>query len=155
MVLDISVLLGSGIYFLRWKGSIVYIGMSKNPLARIGSHSKGKIYDSIWFYPCPLSKVKGLESSLIYTFRPKYNDEVKDESRKAHLSEFDKESCDISYSSLEKVIERLIGLKVENNLSKVLVSLGMKPVSPSRFFLRDRRPRDRLEVLGDVRQELG
>lgn len=59
------------VYILFSKLKIVYIGESINPLARIGAHTKDKVFDS--FRVLPTSRRKYWEKVLIRKYKPLYN----------------------------------------------------------------------------------
>lgn len=69
---------GPAIYFLFLKGELVYVGCSKNVLARIGGHSSGtkhrKDFDSYTFVPVPEgTDMEDLERRYIAALRPSEN----------------------------------------------------------------------------------
>ena len=61
----------SGVYLLFYDKEIVYIGESKNPNARIGSHVKDKVFDG--YRILPTNRRKYWEKILIARHQPKYN----------------------------------------------------------------------------------
>lgn len=65
---------GSGVYLLRKKGLVVYVGMSRYILGRIGNHSsKRKFFDSVEIVWCHQSKAASLERRLIKKHEPIHN----------------------------------------------------------------------------------
>jgi hypothetical protein len=63
-----------GIYFLWRMGEVVYVGMSRNALARIAQHLKSdKEFDSISLIESSLDTLKDLEAEMIARFDPIYN----------------------------------------------------------------------------------
>jgi GIY-YIG catalytic domain len=81
---DVSAILWSGIYFLLRRGTIVYIGQSRNLHARINAHcnSKGKIrqgrrilFDQILVQHCALEDLDDIERDLIHRYKPFHNKE--------------------------------------------------------------------------------
>lgn len=65
----------SGIYVLKKKKKVVYIGESGNVLLRIGQHLKNDIidFDSVEAFELDESTRKYVESILINTYLPLYN----------------------------------------------------------------------------------
>ena len=61
----------SGVYLLFCDKEIVYIGESKNPNARIGSHVRDKVFDG--YRILPTNRRKYWEKILIKRYEPKYN----------------------------------------------------------------------------------
>lgn len=63
----------AGVYLLYDKGEVVYVGQSKNPMLRIGSHvaERKKQFDEFQVYET--EDYDGLEAFLISALRPKYN----------------------------------------------------------------------------------
>ncbi len=61
------------VYFLSYKGIIVYVGMSLNYEGRLLQHSESKAFDSFYVTECDESIVKDIESHYIDKFRPFYN----------------------------------------------------------------------------------
>ena len=50
--------LSSGVYFLLQKQIVVYVGQSRNPLSRIGQHTKdsSKVFNGVKILPCDTDK---------------------------------------------------------------------------------------------------
>ena len=73
MIINVST--NIGIYFLKQKDIVVYIGQSKNLLQRIGTHiTEGKkIFDNIEIKECELSMLDEMEEAAISLHRPLYN----------------------------------------------------------------------------------
>lgn len=71
----VSLSLKSGVYMLFKGNSLVYIGQSKNVLARVGQHvTEGvKEFDGASFVPCQPELMDALESTLIHLLRPPLN----------------------------------------------------------------------------------
>ena len=65
----------SGVYLLFCDKEIVYIGESKNPNQRIGSHVKDKVFDG--YRILPTNRRKYWEKILINKYQPKYNRSIK------------------------------------------------------------------------------
>tara|TARA_R110002020_G_scaffold449403_1_gene662661 strand:- start:42 stop:497 length:456 start_codon:yes stop_codon:yes gene_type:complete len=61
----------SGVYFLFCDKEIVYIGESKNPNSRIGSHARNKVFDG--YRILSTNRRKYWEKILINKYQPKYN----------------------------------------------------------------------------------
>ena len=85
---DLSPGLKCGCYVLEYRGTIVYVGKSVKPFARLANHLsafrrnglskhsgsvKGILFDRVWFKQCMSGELDGLERSLIDQFRPRYN----------------------------------------------------------------------------------
>ena len=63
------------LYFLLDKGDVVYIGMTTQIYTRALNHRKDKVFDEIQFLEFPQRHdTHKLEKSLIFYFKPKYND---------------------------------------------------------------------------------
>lgn len=63
---------GSGVYLLKSRGKIVYIGMSGFVLGRFFGH-KNKVFDEVEIIWKPKRQALSLEMQLIKKYRPKYN----------------------------------------------------------------------------------
>jgi hypothetical protein len=65
----------SGIYFLHWKGSVVYVGQGRSVRARIGAHiAEGvKTFDAITMIECDRSELLSRERKFIRRLAPMYN----------------------------------------------------------------------------------
>lgn len=90
---DASVMMRGGVYLLKHRGEIVYIGKAKNFLARTYSHRsiwsrqrskdkvpawlaqtcKGIIFDQIFLRPCAPEVADALERELIALYKPRHN----------------------------------------------------------------------------------
>lgn len=64
-----------GIYFLLWRGETVYVGQSKDIVARINQHidEHSKDFDSVLYVRCPADLLDFYERRLIVAIRPRYN----------------------------------------------------------------------------------
>lgn len=63
-----------GIYFLINKGTIAYIGKSKNVLSRLAAHeSNGRDFTDYTFIPCALEYLDDMEMAYISAFKPSGN----------------------------------------------------------------------------------
>jgi hypothetical protein len=64
-----------GIYFLCFKGELQYVGQSIRVLIRILEHreQKQKLFDSVYFVPCPVSDLDCQEGHYIVTLKPPLN----------------------------------------------------------------------------------
>jgi hypothetical protein len=69
--------IGSSVYLLLEAtpegGKVVYIGESINPLSRIGSHIKSKVFTSYRILKCHPKRRKYWEKVLIARYLPRYN----------------------------------------------------------------------------------
>ena len=64
----------SGIYFLIYRGEIVYVGQSRNVETRIASHSEHDVeFDSWSALECELQDLDDWESHYQQKFKPKFN----------------------------------------------------------------------------------
>src|SRR6266478_8507493 len=92
--MDITKLMHCGVYCLRRKGEVVYVGKSKKPMVRLSTHirnrgkelakswapdtgpalnGKGINFDGIWFLPCMLGQLDTLENHMIRKYLPRHN----------------------------------------------------------------------------------
>lgn len=64
-----------GIYFLVRHGETVYVGQSKDIVARVNQHidEHSKDFDSVLYVQCPVDLLDYYEKRLIATIRPRYN----------------------------------------------------------------------------------
>jgi len=66
----------TGIYFLICEGDIVYVGQSKDVLARLGQHATAGVrFDDYRFIECDPIALDALEFHYIKRFAPKFNHE--------------------------------------------------------------------------------
>lgn len=66
-----------GIYFLIYKGSVVYVGQSIHIWSRISQHTAArKSFDRVAFLPCNKEHLDVLESLYIHILRPELNGAV-------------------------------------------------------------------------------
>lgn len=84
--IDLSAVLGSGVYALFFVGELVYIGKAKRLLARIYAHRnmlerkragvrgvKAVPFSKVKVWPCKEIDLDRLEKELIERFQPKHN----------------------------------------------------------------------------------
>lgn len=64
-----------GVYFLLLQDEIVYIGQSRDIVARINTHidEQTKQFDRVLYLPCPAGLLDHYEKRLISLMRPRYN----------------------------------------------------------------------------------
>jgi hypothetical protein len=62
-----------GVYFLRSKGQIVYVGQSVNILSRVGQHQVDKEFDGVSFVRCKKESLNDVEGFFISLLQPKLN----------------------------------------------------------------------------------
>ena len=64
-----------GVYFLLYRGQVVYVGQSKDVVGRINRHVDEhlKDFDRVLYIPCPSELLDYYEKRLIVALRPKYN----------------------------------------------------------------------------------
>lgn len=60
------------IYFLVYKGKVVYVGKTKMGMHRVYQHNDKK-FDSIFIFPCSLEELDKIEGEYILKYKPKYN----------------------------------------------------------------------------------
>ena len=70
----------SGVYVLRLRGKVVYIGCSRNALSRAGQH-QDKRFDSVEIFWCGRPQAMRLERKLIREHQPKFNRNLTDNPR--------------------------------------------------------------------------
>lgn len=65
----------SGVYFLANGGEVVYVGQSRSPLNRIGTHvaERSKQFDRVFMVPVPRRMLDAVEGALIRWLRPRLN----------------------------------------------------------------------------------
>lgn len=88
--IDVSAMLGPGVYALRAKGVVIYIGQAKRLYSRVYAHRynwaakqkgrnqdwlgiRGFAFDEVLVFPCPLHRLAGLEREMIARYQPRYN----------------------------------------------------------------------------------
>lgn len=77
---------GVGIYFLLLRGEIVYVGQTKDFLARIYRHKRErKEFDGFAFMQCGADQLDELEADYIDAFLPPYNRSTGRPIKKVHL----------------------------------------------------------------------
>jgi GIY-YIG catalytic domain len=66
---------GSGVYFLTLSSRIVYIGQSRNVMARVAQHFNDGFYqfDFAWWQACPTEELNKLERAWIQRLMPDKN----------------------------------------------------------------------------------
>lgn len=68
---DVARLRGPGVYLLVREGRVVYVGQSKNPLSRIGQHSRSFAFDRVLFISEPNdSERTAIEAALVRRLDP-------------------------------------------------------------------------------------
>jgi hypothetical protein len=80
----------SAVYILILEGVVVYVGESKNPYSRLGTHVKDtkKRFDTIRILPCAEHRRKYWEAVLIDRYQPLFNSKGKDkETNQRHIFE--------------------------------------------------------------------
>lgn len=66
---------GSGVYILRWKRRVLYVGCSKNIRKRVMCHSRMR-FSSVEVIKCGKSKMFSIERETISKLNPKLNRNV-------------------------------------------------------------------------------
>lgn len=64
------------VYFLLDEGVVVYVGETLNLPRRIVQHTADKVFDRVYYVPARGTRFS-LESQYIARFRPRYNDEYR------------------------------------------------------------------------------
>ena len=63
---------GSGVYLLKLKAEVVYVGQSHSVLSRLGGH-RSKLYDEVEILWCSDEEMVLLEKDMIKKYKPKLN----------------------------------------------------------------------------------
>lgn len=63
-----------GIYFLLYRGRVVYVGQSTNILTRLGKHARDKQFDAFSYIQFPQDQLTKQEKRYIKKFYPCLND---------------------------------------------------------------------------------
>jgi len=104
----------SGVYLLKLKGKIVYVGQSINAIARLAGH-KDKKFDTIeirWmFAKCMLKR----EAELIKKFKPKHNITKNSDTKKRR---FKMPDGSIFFGSYPKYIAARVAQDADNKRVK-------------------------------------
>lgn len=61
------------VYFLCHLGQVVYVGQTVDLWARTATHCTDKVFDSVWFVPCPSFDLDAVEQKYIEELQPRYN----------------------------------------------------------------------------------
>jgi hypothetical protein len=67
-----------GVYFLVKDNTVVYVGQSLNPLARVGAHMRTKDFDRAYMIPVPSSLLNSVEGAIIRAMNPLLNSPNRD-----------------------------------------------------------------------------
>jgi excinuclease UvrABC nuclease subunit len=91
-MVEVSAILGAGVYALVRDGVVVYVGQSKRMLSRISAHKsnwgrrtpswlpascRGILFDEVHVMPCRVEDLDRLEQRLINLWKPRYNVQLK------------------------------------------------------------------------------
>ena len=87
--INVSPILGPGVYALIREGVVVYIGQSKKMLQRVSAHKsnwgrkaqpawmpvslRGVLFDEVHVLPCRVESLDELEAAMIDLYKPRYN----------------------------------------------------------------------------------
>lgn len=90
---NVSAILGPGVYALVRDGVVVYIGQSKRMLSRVSAHKsnwgrkstpswlppscRGILFDEVHVLPCRVEDLDEVEATMINLYKPRYNIRVK------------------------------------------------------------------------------
>lgn len=89
---NVSAILGSGVYALVRDGVVVYVGQSRKMLGRISAHKsnwgrrtpswlpascRGILFDEVHVLPCRVEDLDEVEATMINLYKPRYNIRVK------------------------------------------------------------------------------
>src|ERR1700678_2491691 len=91
--INVSPILGPGVYALIREEVVVYIGQSKKMLQRVSAHksnwgrkaqpawmpvsSRGVLFDEVHVLPCRVESLDELEAAMIDLYKPRYNIKLK------------------------------------------------------------------------------
>ena len=91
--INVSPILGPGVYALIREGVVVYVGQSKKMLQRISAHKsnwgrkaqpvwmpvslRGVLFDEVHVLPCRVEALDELEAAMIDLYKPRYNIRLK------------------------------------------------------------------------------
>ena len=91
--INVSSILGPGVYALIREGVVVYVGQSKKMLQRISAHKsnwgrkaqpewmpvslRGVLFDEVHVLPCRVESLDELEAVMIDLYKPRYNIKLK------------------------------------------------------------------------------
>ena len=91
--IEVSPILGAGVYALLREGAVVYIGQSKKMLQRVSAHKsnwgrkaqpawmpvslRGVLFDQVFVLPCRVEALDELEAAMIDLYKPRYNIRLK------------------------------------------------------------------------------
>ena len=85
---NVSEILRQGVYALSYRGTVVYVGQSKNMLVRVYTHKNvrkgnapkwikeavpGPLFDEVHVIPCHPDRIDALEQQMIDRYKPRYN----------------------------------------------------------------------------------
>jgi len=91
-MVEVSAILGAGVYALVRDGVVVYVGQSKKMLGRISAHKsnwgkrtpawlpasvRGVLFDEVWVMPCRVEDLDAIEKGLINLWKPRLNIQLK------------------------------------------------------------------------------
>lgn len=100
--IDLSCIVGAGVYLLLWKEEVVYVGKSEALWRRLYSHRqnwyrrmrgdpaatwapKGILFDGVLAIPCEKAKLDEVERRQIAIYNPKFNKKLRRKSE--HIEE--------------------------------------------------------------------
>ena len=91
--IEVTPILGVGVYALLRDGVVVYVGQSKKMLQRISAHKsnwgrkaqpawmpvslRGVLFDQAFVLPCRVESLDELEAAMIDLYKPRYNIKLK------------------------------------------------------------------------------
>ena len=91
--IEVTPILGVGVYALLRDGVVVYVGQSKKMLQRISAHKsnwgrkaqpawmpvslRGVLFDQAFVLPCRVEALDELEAAMIDLYKPRYNIKLK------------------------------------------------------------------------------
>ena len=138
---DIPFIKNPVIYYLKDKGTIVYIGISKGQLYnRLASHLKTKTFDEITYEECEKENLSKRESKLILQYKPIYNKNLKHDriklkqQHKDYVLKSNSSVLKINFSKIEYERER-------RGISKIEMARKLKMSDQSYYdFLKSNPP---------------
>lgn len=91
--IEVTPILGCGVYALVREGVVVYVGQSKKMLGRIGAHKsnwgrksvpawmpasiRGVLFDQVFVLPCRVEMLDEVERTMIDLYKPRLNIKLK------------------------------------------------------------------------------
>lgn len=82
---EVTEVLGPGVYALAYRGRVVYVGQSGSVCQRIASHRRKRwggrmerfVFDQVFIWPCAVEDLDRLEQQMIARYQPRHNKALK------------------------------------------------------------------------------